>query len=103
VREMQTTEFRRLPLVELGRDGVIRVTTRGTVVGYWVPRDDWRTIRWAVRLVHRFLYRLRLLDDDRASVTFPYEDDQFREVDIAVGDALDIVEVEDDQSHQSLG
>ena len=44
MREMQATSFRRMPIVEMGRDGVIEVKSRETVVGYWVPRDEWAKI-----------------------------------------------------------
>jgi len=41
MRRISKTDFRNLSSVELGRDGVLEVVSHGTVVGYWVPRDEW--------------------------------------------------------------
>ena len=40
MREMQATSFRRMPIVEMGRDGVIEVKSRETVLGHWVPQGQ---------------------------------------------------------------
>jgi hypothetical protein len=44
MRQEQMTGFRRLSLLELARNGIIKVLSRGEVVGYWVPRDEWGRI-----------------------------------------------------------
>ena len=41
MKRVSKTEFRDMPSVELGRDGVLEVVSHGTIVGYWVPRDEW--------------------------------------------------------------
>ena len=44
MKQVTKTAFRDMPSVELGRDGVLEVVSHGTVVGYWVPRDEWARI-----------------------------------------------------------
>ena len=45
MKRVTKTAFRDMPSVELGRDGVLEVVSHGTVVGYWVPRDEWKKVQ----------------------------------------------------------
>ena len=53
MKRVTKTAFRNTPALELGRDGVLEVVSHGTVVGYWVPRDEWERVQHALNAHQR--------------------------------------------------
>ena len=47
MKRESVTEFRRKTLIEWASGEVIEVTSRGAIVGYWVPRDEWARMQEA--------------------------------------------------------
>jgi len=68
MKEMTATKFRRLPLIEWGRNGAVGVRSRGTVVGVWTPRDEWKHGLISARCHREALEDIAALDERSGDV-----------------------------------
>ena len=82
MKRVTKTAFRDTPSVELGRNGVLEVVSHGSVVGYWVPRDEWAFGSLVLRLLKH------LVDDVRDVQVNAYASDDGRYIPDAEWDAL---------------
>ena len=68
MKEMSATKFRRMPLIEWGRNGAVGVRSRGTVVGVWTPRDEWKRELVLTRCYREALEDIAALDEQSGDV-----------------------------------